>query len=334
MAYGKNDRKTSKLAKIAIILVVLLIASMLGIDIPSMIDIFATEPVNPQSTTETTAQSVVQTNPQGTLIVTMIDVGQGDSFLLEQNGTYGLIDCGTSSGGKAVVEYLQEKGITKLQYVFGTHPHDDHEGGMAYVIQNVNVGKIILPQIKEEHAQTTWYKKLIKVIKDGGYKLEYVELGNVYTLGKAQIKVIGPISDPKDDKNNYSTVLKVSFGENDIIFTGDAEVPVERDILKSGQDVDAEILKVGHHGSDTSSSEEWLDAISPEYALISCELDNKHEHPIKEIMQRLEERDIIVYRTDECGTVVVTITATDITFSCPPGDYLSGIELAEREGVK
>ena len=114
--------------------------------------------------------------------------------------------------------------------------------------------------------------------------------------------------------------------------TGDAETEIEEKILESGVNIDAEILKLGHHGSDTSNSEAFLDAISPEYGLISSGLGNKYEHPIKEIMQRMEERNIEVYRTYESGSVVITITTDDVSFSCEPGDYLSGPELEEREG--
>jgi len=118
----------------------------------------------------------------------------------------------------------------------------------------------------------------------------------------------------------------------DMIMTGDAETEIEEKILKSGVDIDAEILKLGHHGSDTSNSEEFLDAISPEYGLISCGLGNKYEHPIKEIMERLEERDIEVYRTDESGSVVMTITTDSVSFNCEAGDYLSGVELEAKKG--
>ena len=305
MANVKNDRKIKNLVKSVVTLVLLLIMSRIGII--------------PQA--------------EGTLELTMIDVGQGDSFLLSCEDEIALIDCGTNSAGEEIVDYLQKQGIRKIDYIFGTHPHDDHMGGMLDVITKFEIGKIIIPQIKEQHAQTNWYRKLIKVIKEEGYELEYVELGTVYSLGNAEIKVIGPITDPGNEKNNYSTVLKVSLGENEVIFTGDAEIKVEKDILEYGEDIEAEILKVGHHGSDTSTSEEWLEAINPKYALISCEIGNQHEHPIKEVMQRLKERGIEIYRTDESGTVIATITATNITFNSNPDSYLSGVEIAELEGV-
>lgn len=313
MSNGKSGRK--KLAEMLIGIIILIIASILGINVS---DIIPNE-IN-ELYVETSKQEV-----EGNLMLHMIDVNQADSFLLIQNGQTALVDCGTRSSGKDVVEYLNNLGITKLDYVFGTHPHDDHMGGMYDVITNFEIGKIILPEIKEGEITTNWYMKLMKEIKNAEHEMEFVELGTVYTLGDAIMKVIGPISEPEGEVNNYSTVLKVSFGEMDIIMTGDAEKEVEEEILLSSQDIDAEILKVGHHGSDTSSCDEFLDAISPDYALIST--GNKYGHPIKSTMEKLENREIEVYRTDECGSVIVTITPDDVSFSCEPGDYLSGDEL-------
>lgn len=272
---------------------------------------------------------------KGELILTMIDVGQADGFLLEQNGKIALIDCGTRSTGKKVVEYLQSKGITKIDYVFGTHPHDDHMGGMYDVITNFEIGMIVIPEVKSGEVTSNWYIKLMTEIKEGEYNLEYAKEGETYYLGDATMKIIGPISEPNGNLNNYSTVLKVSFGEMDIIMTGDAETEVEEEILaKYEEELDAEILKVGHHGSDTSTSDEFLEAISPEYALISAKIGNKYNHPIESTMQKLENANIVVYRTDENGTVEIIITSDNVIFNCEPGDYLSGTELEERTNTQ
>lgn len=314
MSNDKSGRK--KLLKTLIVVIFLIVLSWLGIDITQFIN-------------EDNAQNV-----EGELILTMIDVGQADSFLLVQNGQTALIDCGTRSTGEDVIAYLKKLGITKINYVFGTHPHDDHMGGMYDVITNFEVGKIIIPKVKSGSVTSNWYINLMKEIKSGEYELEYANLGTVYQLGDATIKIIGPITEENDNLNNYSTVLKISFGEMDIIMTGDAETEVEKEILTSGENIDAEILKIGHHGSDTSSSEEFLDAISPDYALISSKLCNKYEHPMKSTMEKLKERNIEVYRTDESGTVVVIITSNDVSFDSKPGDYLSGTELEKKEGSK
>lgn len=332
MTNGNSDRK--RLVKILAIIIILIIASILGINVS---DFFPSDSEQGQTSTSILewlnedTQTSNQEMVEGALIVHMIDVGQGDSFLLVQDGRIALVDCGTASAGEEIVKYLQDLGISNIDYVFGTHPHDDHMGGMYEVITNFDIGKVIIPEINNVEVTSNWYLKLMKELKDGGYQVEHPEVGTVYDLGGASLKVIGPIQEPTSNKNNYSIVLKVSFGEMDMIMTGDAEKTVEKDILEAGEDIEAEILKVGHHGSDTSTSEEFLDAINPDYALISAEVGNKYKHPIISVMEELKERDILVYRTDESGTVIVTITAEDISFSCNPGDYLSGTQVEERE---
>lgn len=308
MSNGKSGRK--KLLEIVTAIIILIVASYLGIDISE---------INPNDSSN---QQI-----EGSMMLHMIDVGQADSFLLIQDGETALIDCGTRSTGQDIVEYLKDLGITKLDYVFGTHPHEDHMGGMYDVITNFEIGKIIIPKIK--HGVTSnWYIKLMKEITISRYNVEFTKVQTIYKLGDATMKIIGPILEPEEELNNYSTVLKVSFGEMDIIMTGDAEKEVEEEILLSGENIDAEIYKVGHHGSDTSNTNEFLDAITPDYALIST--GNKYGHPLKSTMEKLEEREIEVYRTDENGTVIATITSDDITFSCNPGDYLSGYEWKEK----
>ena len=279
-----------------------------------------------------TTPPVIVENPEGTLVITMIECGQADSFLLQQDGKVALIDCGTRSTGDDVVSYLKEQGITRIDYLIGTHPHDDHMGGMHTVLTNFEIGAVIIPKVKNGEVTANWYLKLVRELKKDKYVVEYAQKDSMYLLGDAMMTIIGPLSEPKDNINNYSTVMMVTFGEIDILFTGDAEVEVEEELLKSGVDLDAEILKVGHHGSDTSSSEEFLDAVSPEYALISCKIGNKYDHPTESTMNKLEERDIEVYRTDESGTVVVTIEDDKVNFSCEPGNYLSGVELEEKYG--
>jgi len=321
MANGKNGRKksTKELKIISTIVVILLILTNL-----------ITGDKEPQKPSNTFEEQTTSEIVEGELTLTMIDVGQADCFLLVQDGETALVDCGTRSTGKDAVEYLKSIGITKLDYVFGTHPHDDHMGGMYDIITNFEVGEIMIPKI-EEGITSNWYIKLLEELSSGDYNIVNPNVGDMYTLGDATIKIIGPISEPKGNTNNYSIVMKVSFGEMDIIMTGDAETEVEEEILDSKENIDAEILKVGHHGSDTSSCEEFLDAISPDYALISTKIGNKYEHPIKSTMENLEKRDIEVYRTDENGTVTATITQDSVSFSCEPGDYLSGVELEEQK---
>lgn len=285
---------------------------------------------NTSTPSQNEENSIHSQTPNGEFYLTMIDVGQADSFLFVQNGKYALVDCGTSSTGKDVVKYLKKLGITKLDFVFGTHPHDDHMGGMYDVITSFDVGKIIIPEIKKGDVTTNWYIKLMSHITSNNYEVEYAKVGNTYTLGDAIFYIIGPKSTPSNNLNNYSTVMKVTFGQMDIIMTGDAEKEIERELLESGINIDAEVLKIGHHGSDTSTSDEFLKAVSPDYALISTKVGNKYNHPIKSTMDKLKQNDIFVYRTDENGTVTATITSNNIKFSSTPGSYLSGTELIER----
>ena len=327
MSNGKNQKKTG--IAVWIVIASFIVLYFLGINIYDITLGPSDESNETIGTTETTTQMPEMANPSGELTLTMIDVGQADSFLLVQDGKTMLVDCGTRSTGEDVVKYLNEQGITRLDYVIGTHPHDDHMGGMYDVITNFEIGKIIMPEVEVGKVTTNWYVKLMQEIKQGAYELEYAKLGAVYDLGEASFKIIGPIETDEINLNNYSIVLKVTFGDMDVIMTGDAETKVEKAIIESGETLGAEILKVGHHGSDTSSSDEVLDAVSPLYALISAKVGNKYEHPIKSTMQKLEKRKIEVYRTDENGTVVATITANDVKFSTAPGDYLSGTELEE-----
>ena len=325
MANGKSGRKgLGKTLTTIIAIIIVVVASVLGIDISNII---------PDSTTAPTQQQQTQPiqNVEGQLVVHMIDVGQADCFLLVQDDCTALVDCGTRSTGKDAVKYINQLGITQIDYVIGTHPHDDHMGGMYDIITNFEVGTVIIPDSRNGDITANWYMKLMNELKTGDYDVHYPTEGEVFNLEDATMKVLAAETDVSNT-NNYSIVLKVSFGQMDMIMTGDAETEIEEKILKSGVDIDAEILKLGHHGSDTSNSEEFIDAISPEYGLISAGIGNKYEHPIKEIMERLEKHDIEVYRTDESGTVIITITTDDITFSCEPGDYLSGVELEKREG--
>ena len=326
MANDKSGQK--KLAKAVITIIIVGIASFFGINVTDLIP-----KENAQTSHETVNQQETIQQVKGELMLHMIDVGQADSFLLVQGNETALIDFGTRSTGKDAVEYLKSIGIEKLDYVFGTHPHDDHMGGMYDVITNFEIGKIILPEVEVGEVTTNWYMKLMNEIKTGNYEVEYAKVGSVYNLGDATMKVIGPISKPDNNLNDYSIVLKVSFGDMDIIMTGDAEKDVEKEILQSGESIDAEILKVGHHGSDTSTCDEFLEAIDPEYALISAKVGNKYEHPIKSTMDKLKNHNIEVYRTDENGSVVAEITPNDVEFSCNPGDYLSGTELEERNAA-
>lgn len=323
MANAKNGRKKKKLTKALLAIVILVLAIIVEAIITSDEQQVPEQPSNSQTQEQPTQAT-------GELKLYMIDVGQADSFLFVKGDKVALIDCGTRSTGKDAVEYIKSLGITRIDYVFGTHPHDDHMGGMYDIITNFEIGKIILPKVEIGQVTTNWYIKLMKEISDGNYIVEYSKTGNEYYLGDAKIQIVWQSELEQDNVNNYSNIIKVSFGDMDVLMTGDAETEIEEEVLRSGVQIDAEVLKVGHHGSDTSSSDEFLDQIDPDYGLISCKVGNKYEHPTKNTMEKLQQREIEVYRTDECGTVIATITPNGVTFNCQPGDYLSGPELEEK----
>lgn len=320
MSNDSHARKKWLLSIIATILIGIL--SLFGINIYEYIP---NEDGGQQQTqgTETFTENDI-------LNLTMVDVGQADGFVFMQDEKTAVIDCGTRSTGKDLVEYLKQSNVTKLDYVVGTHPHDDHMGGMYDVITNFEVGEVIIPKVTKNSITTNWYLKLMNELKTGGYTVTYPNVGDEFTLGKAKMKVIAPFEEPESNLNNYSIVMMVSLGEMDVLMTGDMEKDVEKQILAKNSNIDAEILKLGHHGSDTSSCVEFLEAVNPQYALCSSKVGNKYEHPIKSTMDNLKQRKIPVYRTDESGTVIVKITPKNVEFSCKPGDYLSGVELEEK----
>lgn len=328
MANAKNGRSGKKLEKYKLAILTLVITLLVS---ASLTGCYTMWPVSTETTIPSTHKQEYTEGIDGNLQVHMINVGQADSFLLVQEGNVALVDCGTRSTGKDAVEYIKGLDITKIDYVFGTHPHDDHMGGMYDIITNFEIGKIILPKVSEGQVTTNWYIKLMKQIVEGGYEVEYSQTGNMYQLGKAVIKILWQSNEPQKNVNNYSNIMKVSFGEMDIIMTGDAETEIEKEVINAELNLEAEIIKIGHHGSDTSSSDEFLNEVNPQYALISAKLGNKYNHPTEITMKKLQQRNIIVYRTDECDTVIATITANGVTFSSKPGDYLSGTELEAKK---
>lgn len=284
-------------------------------------------------------------NPKvdGTLYVHMIDCGQGDCFLFEQNGKFGMIDCGTRSSAKDVVYYLQKQGVSKLQFIVGTHQHDDHIGGMYEVLNSFKCDKIYLPKTDDSQIQaeversvsvtTQWYMKLLTKIKEDNIKLINPKVNSRFKLGDAVFRVVGQLSpeDAGSNLNEFSTVIKVSFGEMDILMTGDAESKAENAMLENSKiSLECEILKLGHHGSDTSTSQKFLEKVDPDYGLISCEVGNTYKHPSTETMKNLKKRKVKVYRTDEQGDIVLTVTSDSVSFNKKPGDYKDGVSLAKN----
>ncbi|MBB5265348.1 competence protein ComEC [Catenibacillus scindens] len=270
---------------------------------------------------ETSPQSSVDTNPE--TIVHFIDVGQGDSILIESGGQTMLIDAGTNESGAEVLNYLKAQQITHLDWVIGTHPHEDHIGGLDDIILAVDTDRVMMPP--KEHTTKT-FEDVLDAVMEKDLSLTEPVIGDTYPLGDARFTVLGPAKDYGDDLNNWSVVLLLTCGDTSFLFTGDAEVEAEEDILASGLAIDADVLKVAHHGSDTSTSDAFLSAVSPDYAVISVGQDNDYGHPCQVTLDRLETAGADIFRTDLMGTVIAYSDGTHLSFSAESDPAQSGMD--------
>lgn len=243
------------------------------------------------------------------LKVYYLDVGQADSILIQDNDENMLIDAGNNEDGELLVTYFKELGIEKFKYVFGTHPHEDHIGGLDNVISAFDIGTIYLP---DAITTTTTFVDVLDAMEAKQMNYTVPKIGDTLTLGEAQIQIIYTGTDTSD-LNNTSIVLKLSFGNTSFLFTGDATEKTEKQILN--QDIHADVLKVGHHGSKYSSTKEFLDKVQPTYAIISVGEGNSYGHPADTTLDKLQKRNIEVFRTDELGTILLTSDGNSITMS-------------------
>lgn len=238
------------------------------------------------------------------LTVNFIDVGQGDCVFISSDGTNMLIDCGEASESAVVINYLNKLGVRKIDYVIGTHPHSDHMGGMADIISSFSIGEVIMPHLADDDIPTTrYFENFLDACSEKGLYITEAQRGRVITLGEAKAEFIAPVSNNYSGANNYSIGILLTHGNNDFLFTGDAEKLAEEEMLETGRLEHVRVYKAGHHGSDTSSSEDFIRAISPDYAVIMCGAGNSYGHPHDEVVKRLAEYTRNIYRTDLCGTV-------------------------------
>lgn len=255
---------------------------------------------------------IIQTSDSSSqLKVHFINVGQADSILVQQGNKFMLIDAGNNADSNFVKNYLDTERVSELEVVVGTHPHEDHIGGMAYIINSFKVGKIYLPEVT---ANTQTFKDMIMAVKNKGMIATKPTVGESFNIGEAKCTIVAPNKTGYDDLNNYSIVIKVSFGNNSFLLTGDAESISETEILEKGLNVKADVIKLGHHGSSSSTTDNFLKAVNPKYAVISVGSENKYGHPSKTTMDKLKAKGINIYRTDESGTIVASSDGKNITF--------------------
>lgn len=246
------------------------------------------------------------------LEVHFIDIGQGDSILIKSDGENMLIDGGTTSSSETVVNYLIEQGVKDLKYIVGTHPHEDHIGGLVAVLDSFNVENIMLPNVLNT---TGVFENLLDSIERKNLKIKKPVILETIGLGNARLTVLAPNSEGYNVINDYSIVLKLEHGDNSFLFTGDAEKKSEKEMLGAHKSIlKADVLKAGHHGSNTSSSGEFLDAVDPEYAIMSLARENTYGHPHKSILESFDKRGIKLYRTDLDGSIVVKSDGGNMEF--------------------
>ena len=257
--------------------------------------------VNPEDGVKNIVIGSGDINNENNLHVYYIDVGQADSILVMNEKQSLLIDAGNNEDGDMVVNFIKDKGITKLDYIIGTHPHEDHIGGMDDVINNIDVDKIYLPAIQ---TNTKTYQDVLQAIKDKNKKINSLKKGDKFNVGEAEFEVMTDSILDKNNLNLSSNIIRMVFNGTSFLFTGDAEIENEKSITWEQTD----ILKLGHHGSTTSTSQKFLNQIKPKYAIISVGKNNDYGHPKEKILERLKNEGAEIYRTDECGTIEITVT--------------------------
>ena len=242
------------------------------------------------------------------LRVYYLDVGQADSILIESNKEYMLIDAGNNEDGNGLVKYFNQMNITNFKYVVGTHPHEDHIGGLDDVINNFKIETIFMPDVI---TTTKTFVDVLDAIELNKLSYKVPKIRDEFKLGDAVIKVIY-VGNNEGDLNNTSIVLRLDYKDTCFMFMGDAEAKAENIIINSGIDIDCDVLKIGHHGSRYSTTDKFLNKVNPGYAVISVGENNKYNHPEDVVINKLNNNSIDTYRTDKSGTIIFSSDGNNI----------------------
>lgn len=247
-----------------------------------------------------------------------VDVGQGDCTVITDNGHAMVIDAGDEKYGERVVSYIKNLGISNIDYVIATHPHSDHIGGLDDVIESFDVKTIIMPNVvNESHA----FENLLTAIEKSNASVVEPKVGNEYKLGNSSFMILGP-ENYYDEINNISVAIRLMYDNNSIVMTGDAESEEETDIVNSDIDIKSDVLKIGHHGSSTSTSIGFLNEVNPETVIICVGDDNSYGHPAYETLEKLNGK--YIYRTDTNGNIIITFTGSSYNVAVSEGIYGGG----------
>lgn len=239
----------------------------------------------------------------GEFKIHFIDVGQADSILIESNNEFMLVDAGNNGDGDLVVNYLKEEGVSELKYVIGTHAHEDHIGGMDNVIREFDINRFFMPNVM---TTTRTFETVLDELLNKHIKFETPNINDEFNLGDTKIEIIH-VSESESNINNTSIVTKVTYKDTSYLLMGDAEEEVEHEI----NNIQADVLKLGHHGSRSSTNEEFLKMVNPQIAIICAGQNNKYGHPHKETLDKL--KNINTYSTMDNGTIVLTSDGQNIS---------------------
>jgi len=244
------------------------------------------------------------------MVTHFIDVGQGDCILIQVNSKNLLIDSGTIDSKQALIRYLKNNNITKLDYVVETHPHEDHIGGMASVIKTFDIGEFYGPKVI---ATSQSFDDMIRALRNKSLKINISKPNISLDLGpNTTCVMLSPNSTTYENVNDYSCVIKVSYKNSTYLFTGDTETMAEQELINNGYNLKAQVLKVAHHGGKTSTTQTFLNKVSPKIAVISCGAYNTYGHPNRETLDKLKKINSIVYRTDIDKSIILISDGTNI----------------------
>ena len=264
--------------------------------------------------TTTTADPADSVLPEGNIEIHFIDVGQGDGALIKTPEGNIIIDSGPKAQGDKFIQYLQNEGVTSIKYAIFTHPHEDHMGSAQFVLDAFEIENVIM---NDRVSTSDYFEKALDVIEKKEINTICAKVGDVYSVGGFKMTVVAPNSDKysESDTNNSSIIIFAEYGENSFVFTGDAEKASEAEVAQKygAGGLDCDLLKVGHHGSSSSSTEAFLTCISPEYAVISVGEGNSYGHPTQEVLSRLEAHNINYYTTAQEGSIVFVSDGTALT---------------------
>ena len=258
------------------------------------------KPITPKKTESTF-------NEDNSFQIQFIDVGEADSILIKSNDEYILVDAGNNKDGKKLVKYFKELGITKFKYVIGTHPHEDHIGGLDYIIREFDIDNFLMPDVKLDYLT---YTEVIDNLNKKNIELKIPSINDIFNLNDTVIKVLW--LDNKEDINDDSIVLKVIYKNTSFLLTADISKNVEIQLLD--KDIKSDLLKVAHHGSQYSTSAQFLKKVEPSFAVISVGKNNDYGFPKKITLDKLNNLNIKTYRTDEQGTIIVSSDGDNISF--------------------